>query len=168
MTVSKRAIVPVGAAILTLLMTCGCSSEQRPQLVAGHPIVHVPSKGLLTVEYDLDVFNPNGFDLTIDDVQSDLTIADTNPVPSQGGSEHVPVPAHAHTPVHVVLGVSPEDIIYPPAGDSPIPFTISGWALARRADATDARASRIDFVVPNGTMSHDDLRALFAAGRPRL
>jgi hypothetical protein len=168
MTWRKRAIVPLGAALLTLLMASGCSREQRPQLVAGNPIVRVPSKGLLTVEYDLDVFNPNGFDLTIDNVQSDLTIADTNPVPSQGGSQDVPVPAHAHAPVHVVLGVSPEDIIYPPGGNSPIPFTISGWALTRRVDAADARASRTDFVVPNGTMSHDDLRGLFAAGRPRF
>lgn len=148
---------------LTIGVLLGCSpAPATPQVVPLETTTHA-APAILVVDTELDVLNPNAFALLAYNAQSDLTIGETIPVPSQSANLAATLPAHAHTRLHVKVGVTADDLAYPLPDADPIPFTLVGELWTRRLDGANASLERAHYVV-HATLPHPDIKVLLSRG----
>jgi hypothetical protein len=158
---ARKVAVALGAAALLT-----CSSKPTPlQVTVLATTITSPNPGVLAFWTDLDVFNPNPFPLAVVNVQSDLTIAEINPIPSESYNVKVTFPPHAHTAMRVPIGAVLDDVPYAPSGVGPVPYVISAWFLMGRPDEPGAPVPAGGSYIINGMMSEESVRALLAGFR---
>jgi len=158
---ARTATVALAAAALL-----ACSSKPIPlQVTALATTITSPNPGVLTFWTDLDVYNPNAFPLSVVNVQSDLTLAEINEIPSQSYNVKVTLSPHAHTAMRVPIGVVLDDVPYPPSHPGPAPYVISADFLMGRPEQPGAPVPAGGSYIFKGMMSEDNVRALDAGFR---